>query len=48
MLHKGVAAKGIFERGAANVFVHEFHTLGNRWVENMRPKLEALRNKVNA
>lgn len=28
MLHKGVAQRGLFDRGAADVFVHEFHTLG--------------------
>lgn len=48
MLPKGVAARGIFERGAANVFVHEFYAAGPRWVEGMVPKLLALRQKVNA
>lgn len=47
MLHKGVSARGLFESGAANVFVHEFHTIGSGWVEKMRPKLEALKERVN-
>ncbi len=48
MLHKGVAARGVFERGAANVFVHEFHSAGIGWVNDMRPKLHALKERVNA
>ena len=47
MLHRGVASRGLFERGAANVFVHEFHTVGTRWIDNMVPKLKALKGKVN-
>ena len=46
MLHRGVAARGLFERGAANVFVYDFHTLGPKWVEDTVPKLLALREKV--
>jgi hypothetical protein len=48
MLHRGVAARGLFERGAANVFVYEFHTLGPKWVEDTVPRLLALRQKVEA
>ena len=48
MLHKGVAARGLFDRGAANVFVHEFHTLGPKWVKEIEPKLVALRESVYA
>lgn len=48
MLHKGVAQRGLFERGAANVFVYEFHTLGPKWVEDTVPKLLALKAKVRA
>ncbi len=47
MLHKGVAARGVFERGAANVFVHDFETLSGRWVEKTRPMLKSLRDSVN-
>ena len=46
MLHRGVAARGLFERGAANVFVYEFHTLGSKWVEDTIPKLLALKARV--
>lgn len=48
MLHRGVAARGLFDRGAANVFVHEFHTLGPKWINDLGPKLEALRESVCA
>lgn len=48
MLHKGVAPRGLFNRGAANVFVHEFHTIGPRWVKEIEPKLAALRESVQA
>ena len=46
MVHQGVAKRGLFEKGAANVFVHEFHTIGNHWVKGMLPKLQALKEKV--
>ena len=48
MLHRGVAARGIFDRGAANVFVHEFRTMGSSWVTKMKPQLLALKEKVMA
>lgn len=48
MLHKGVAQRGLFDRGAANVFVHEFHTLGHKWLNELEPKLTALRESVYA
>lgn len=48
MLHRGVAPRGLFDRGAANVFVHEFHTTGKKWVLEMEPKLQALRERVDA
>jgi len=47
MLHKGVEPRGLFYRGAANVFVHEFHTVGPRWIDDMTPKLEALKLKAS-
>jgi hypothetical protein len=46
MVHRGVATRGLFERGAANVFVYEFHTMGPKWVEDTVPKLLALKSKV--
>ncbi len=48
MLHKGVAPRGLFDRGAANVFVHEFTTFGHKWIKDMEPKLEALREATLA
>jgi hypothetical protein len=48
MLHRSVANRGLFERGAANVFVHDFHTVGPKWIENMIPKLQALKERANA
>ena len=48
MLQKRVAARGLFERGAANVFVHEFDTLKTSWVSEMVPKLNSLRERVFA
>ena len=46
MAHKTISQRGIFERGAANVFVHEFTTMGRKWVHELEPKLEALREAV--
>jgi hypothetical protein len=46
MVHRGVATRGLFERGAANVFVYKFHTMGPKWVEDTVPKLLALKSKV--
>lgn len=48
MLDRFVAARGLFERGAANVFIHTFHTLGPKWVEDTVPKLEDLKARVEA
>lgn len=46
MLNKRVAARGLFERGAANVFVHEFETLKPSWVTEIKPKLLSLKETV--
>jgi len=48
MLHKGVASRGLFDRGAANVFIHEFHTVGPKWIEDTLPKLTDLKARVHA
>jgi len=48
MIHKGVSPRGLFERGAANVFVHEFHTMGSKWVEDTIPKLIELKERISA
>jgi hypothetical protein len=46
MLHRGVEPRGLFDRGAANVFIHEFHTMGQKWIEDTVPKLHDLKTKV--
>ena len=48
LLHKKVIARGVFERGAANVFVHEFNCSKPGWSESIIPNLEALKARVNA
>lgn len=46
LLHKSVAARGIFDRGAANVFVYEFDSLDKNWISSVRPALESLKQAV--
>lgn len=46
LLHKTVAPRGIFDRGAANVFVYEFDSLDNGWLSSVRPALKSLRQAV--
>jgi hypothetical protein len=48
MLHNGVASRGLFDRGAANVFIHVFNSLGPKWVDDTVPKLKDLKEKVLA
>jgi hypothetical protein len=48
MLESTVEPRGLFYRGAANVFIHQFHSLGPKWVEDTVPKLKALKLKVLA
>lgn len=48
LLHKSVAARGIFDRGAANVFVHEFDSLSDSWLTSLRPTLRSLKDAVSA
>ncbi len=42
LLHKDVLPRGLFERGAANVFIHEIDTSSEDWPYNIRPILEHL------
>jgi hypothetical protein len=42
LLHKTVAARGIFDRGAANVFVYEFDSFDAAWPNSLRPALNSL------
>lgn len=46
LLQKGVCARGIFDRGAANVFVYEFDALASDWLKGIRPGLAALKRAV--
>ena len=45
-LHDLVAPRGIFERGAANVFVHGFDAREKGWSVNLVPALLRLKEKV--
>ncbi len=46
LLHKTVASRGIFDRGAANVFVHEFDVLDIDWLKKVRPALSSLGSAI--
>lgn len=48
VLPKGVTSRGLFEQGAANVFVHRIDTSGPKWVQNMIPTLKALKEKAGS
>lgn len=48
LLHKSVASRGVFDRGAADVFVHEFDVMEETWLQQLRPALAALKDEVNA
>jgi hypothetical protein len=48
LLHKGVAARGIFDRGAADVFVYEFDALSSDWPNGVRAGLAALKGAVSS
>jgi hypothetical protein len=48
LLHKGVIGRGVFERGAANVFVHEFVPSPVGWSSSIIPSLDALKERVDA
>lgn len=46
LLHKEVANRGIFDRGAANVFVHEFDVMASDWIQRLRPALLSLKDAI--
>jgi len=46
LLHNSVANRGIFDRGAADVFVYEFDVLRPEWLQDLRPALSALKDAV--
>ena len=48
LLHKTVAARGIFDRGAANIFVHEFNTMESNWLQNIRLSMQSLKEAIGS
>ena len=48
MRQRGLAPRGLFAPGAANLFIHEFHVFGSKWVEDAVPKLKDLATRVAA
>lgn len=46
LLHKSVASRGIFDRGAANTFVHEFDVMDDNWINTLRPALSSLKAAI--
>lgn len=48
LLHETVAARGIFDRGAANIFVYEFNVLKKSWISSLRPALDSLKESIDA
>ncbi|NCF03852.1 hypothetical protein [Kosakonia sp. MH5] len=46
MVHKNVSTRGIFEKGAADVFIYEFDSMSPDWLEKIRPTLNALKDAV--
>jgi hypothetical protein len=47
LLHKDVAGRGIFDRGAADVFVYEFNTTSDDWIAAIRPALSSLKDAID-
>ncbi|HEX5345086.1 MAG TPA: hypothetical protein VFX55_21495 [Duganella sp.] len=47
LLHKQVASRGIFDRGAANIFVHEFDVMADGWANQLRPALGSLKAAID-
>lgn len=46
LLHRNVAARGIFDRGAANVFVHSFNAQTEGWASKLLPALLSLKGRI--
>lgn len=47
LIHKNVATRGIFERGAANLFVHQFSAQRKGWASSIAPALLGLKAKIS-
>lgn len=45
LLHKTVASRGLFDRGAANIFIHEFDTMEMGWIDKLRAPLNSLKQE---
>lgn len=46
LLHKDVEARGLLERGAANVFIHPLDTSQDGWIDSVKPILVHLKERV--
>ena len=46
-LHGSVSSRGIFDRGAANVFVHSFDSTDPAWLDGIASVLAALRAELD-
>jgi hypothetical protein len=46
LLHGSVSSRGIFDRGAANVFVHAFDSSDPAWLDGIASVLAALRSEL--
>ena len=47
LLHESVSSRGIFDRGAANVFVHAFDSNDPGWLDGIASVLAALKSDVD-
>jgi hypothetical protein len=47
LLHENVTPRGIFERGAANVFVHSFQAQHHGWSKKIKDALLQLKSRVS-
>lgn len=48
LLHNSVASRGIFDRGAANIYVHEFDVMVTDWTQELRPALLSLKKAIDS
>ena len=48
LLHGSVSSRGIFDRGAANIFVHAFDSTDPAWLDGIASVLAALRSELDS
>jgi hypothetical protein len=48
LLQGSVSSRGIFDRGAANVFVHSFDSTDAAWLDGIASVLAALRSELDS